>query len=227
MLTVIPDLLDAGDVARLRALIEPAEWIDGNATSGTQSALAKRNEQLPEDSRAAQEAGAVVLDALARSPLFVAAALPLKVFPPLFNRYAGGQAFDSHVDTAVRIRRGSDFRLRADLSATIFLEDPAAYDGGELVIEDSFGAQSIKLPAGHAVVYPASSLHRVAPVTRGVRLASFLWLQSMVRDDGARAILWELDQGVQAVSAALGQSDPAAVRLTGVYHNLLRRWAEL
>ncbi|WP_174279247.1 Fe2+-dependent dioxygenase [Sphingomonas bacterium] len=227
MLTVIPDLLAPAEVARLRALLAEGEWVDGNATSGTQSALAKRNEQLAEGSGAAREAGALVLDALGRSPVFVAAALPLKVFPPLFNRYAGGQAFGAHVDTAVRIQRGSDFRIRADLSATIFLEEPAAYDGGELIVEGSFGEQSVKLPAGHAVVYPSSSLHRVAPVTRGRRLASFLWLQSMVRDDGARAMLWELDQGVQAVSAAMGPGDAAAVRLTGVYHNLLRRWADL
>ncbi|WP_375392880.1 Fe2+-dependent dioxygenase [uncultured Sphingomonas sp.] len=227
MLTIVPDLLSAAEVARVRELIEPGDWVDGNATSGVQSALAKRNAQLPEDSAAAREAGTLVLDALGRSALFVAAALPLKVFPPLFNRYAGGQAFGTHVDTAVRIRRGSDFRLRADLSATIFLEDPGAYDGGELIVEGAFGEQQVKLPAGQAVVYPSSSLHRVAPVTRGVRLASFLWLQSMVRDDGARAILWELDRGVQAAGAALGQGDAAVVRLTGVYHNLLRRWAEM
>ncbi|WP_375397800.1 Fe2+-dependent dioxygenase [uncultured Sphingomonas sp.] len=227
MLTIIPDLLRADEVARVRALIEPAEWVDGNATSGAQSALAKRNVQLPEDSTAAREAGALVLDALGRSALFVAAALPLKVFPPLFNRYEGGQAFGTHVDTAVRIRRGSDFRLRADLSATVFLSDPDSYDGGELVIEDAFGERSVKLPAGHAVVYPASSLHRVAAVTRGARLGSFLWLQSMVRDDGARRILWELDQGVQGAAQALGQGDAAVVRLTGVYHNLLRRWADV
>lgn len=227
MLTIVPDLLSAAEVARVRELIEPGDWVDGNATSGVQSALAKHNAQLPEDSAAAREAGTLVLDALGRSALFVAAALPLKVFPPLFNRYAGGQAFGTHVDTAVRIRRGSDFRLRADLSATIFLEDPGAYDGGELIVEGAFGEQQVKLPAGQAVVYPSSSLHRVAPVTRGVRLASFLWLQSMVRDDGARAILWELDRGVQAAGAALGQGDAAVVRLTGVYHNLLRRWAEM
>ena len=166
----------------------------------------------------------MVLDALGRSPLFVAAALPLKVFPPLFNRYAGGQAFGRHVDTAIRIKRGSDFRIRSDLSATLFLSDD--YDGGELEIEGQFGEQQVKLPAGDLVVYPASSLHRVEPVTRGARLASFLWIQSMVRDDGARAILFELDQGVQQVAAALGQGDAAAVRLTGGYHNLLRRWAE-
>jgi PKHD-type hydroxylase len=227
MLTVVPDVLAPEQVAELRALIDAAEWIDGNATSGAQSALAKRNEQLPEDSEAAMRAGAMVLDALSASPLFVAAALPLKVFPPLFNRYAGGQAFDAHVDNAIRIRRGSDYRIRSDLSATLFLADPDSYDGGELLIEGQFGEQSIKLPAGHMVVYPASSLHRVAPVTRGVRVASFFWIQSMIRDDGARRILFDLDRSVQAVAADKGQGDPAVVRLTGVYHNLLRRWAEL
>ncbi|MCK8457881.1 Fe2+-dependent dioxygenase [Sphingomonas faeni] len=227
MLIAIPDVLDPAEVRRVRALIDAAEWIDGNATSGPQSALAKRNEQLPEDSAAAREAGSIILDGLGRSALFVAAALPLKVFPPLFNRYAGGQDFGLHVDTAIRIKRGSDFRIRSDLSATLFLADPETYDGGELVIEDQFGPQSVKLPAGHMVVYPASSLHRVAPVTRGVRVASFFWLQSMVRDDGARRILFDLDQSVQAVAAAQGQSDPATVRLTGVYHNLLRRWADV
>ncbi|KQS49665.1 MULTISPECIES: Fe2+-dependent dioxygenase [unclassified Sphingomonas] len=227
MLIAVPDVLDPAEVARVRSVIDAAEWIDGNATSGQQSALAKRNEQLPEDSGEAREAGGIILDALGRSALFVAAALPLKVFPPLFNRYAGGQDFGLHVDTAIRIKRGSDFRIRSDLSATLFLADPETYDGGELVIEDQFGPQSVKLPAGHMVVYPASSLHRVAPVTRGVRVASFFWLQSMVRDDGARRILFDLDQGVQAVAAAQGQGDPATVRLTGVYHNLLRRWADV
>ena len=227
MLIAIPDILDADGVARVRALIDAGEWVDGNVTSGPQAALAKRNEQLTEGSAAAREAGGLVLDALGRSAPFVAAALPLKVFPPLFNRYAGGQDFGLHVDNAVRVQRGSDFRIRSDLSATLFLEDPAAYDGGELVVEDVFGPQSVKLPAGHLVVYPASSLHRVMPVTRGRRVASFFWLQSMVRDDGARRILWELDQGVQGAASALGQGDPAVVRLTGVYHNLLRRWAEV
>lgn len=227
MLIAIPGVLTPGELARVRAIVNGAEWIDGNATSGAQSALAKRNEQLPEDSAAAREAGSVVLDALARSALFVAAALPLKVFPPLFNRYAGGQAFGTHVDNGVRIKRGSDFRIRSDLSATLFLEEPGAYDGGELAVEDLFGEQRVKLPAGHMALYPASSLHRVEPVTRGARVASFFWIQSMVRDDGARRILFELDQGVQAVAAGKGQGDPAVVKLTGVYHNLLRRWAEM
>jgi len=227
MLIAIPDVLDAKGVAKLRAMIDAAEWIDGNATSGHQSALAKKNAQLPEDSAAAREAGTMVLDALSGTALFVAAALPLKVYPPLFNRYAGGDTFGAHVDSAIRIRRGSDFRVRSDLSATLFLSDPESYDGGELVIEDQFGEQRVKLPAGHMVLYPASSVHRVEPVTRGARVASFFWIQSMIRDDGARRILFELDQAVQDVAARLGQGDPAVVRLTGTYHNLLRKWADV
>ena len=226
MMIAIPDLLDATALARLRALIEAAEWVDGNVTSGHQSALAKRNAQLPEESPAAREAGAIILDALGRSPLFVAAALPHKVYPPLFNRYGVGDGFATHVDNAVRIQRGSDFRIRSDLSATLFLADPESYDGGELVIEDQFGVQAVKLPAGHMILYPASSLHRVEPITRGERVASFFWIQSMVRDDGARRTLFDLDSAIQTVAADRGQADPAVIRLTGVYHNLLRRWAD-
>lgn len=226
MLIAIPDLLDPATLADLRATIDAAEWIDGNATSGHQSALAKQNEQLPEDSAAARAAGKVILDALGRSPLFFAAALPLKVFPPLFNRYGVGQTFGVHVDSAIRIQRGTDFRIRSDLSMTVFLEEPAAYDGGELVIEDQFGVQRVKLPAGHAVLYPSSSLHKVEPVTRGRRVASFFWLQSMIRDDGARRILFDLDQSVQRLTGQLGGTDRSVIELTGVYHNLLRRWAD-
>ena len=226
MLIAIPDVLDVAGVARVRGLIDAGAWVDGNVTSGPQSALAKRNEQLPEDSAAAREAGGLVLDALGASPLFVAAALPLKVFPPLFNRYAGGQAFGLHIDNAIRMKRGTDFRIRSDLSATLFLDDPASYDGGELIIEDQFGPQTVKLPAGNMILYPASSLHRVTPVTRGVRTASFFWIQSMVRDDAARRTLFELDQAVQEVAASHGQGDATVVKLTGVYHNLLRRWAD-
>ena len=226
MLIVLPDILDPAGVAQVRHVVDGGPWADGNATSGPQAALAKRNAQLPEDSGAAVEAGRMVLDALGRSPLFVAAALPLKVYPPLFNRYAGGQAFDVHVDNAVRLKRGSDFRMRADLSLTLFLEDPDAYDGGELVVEDLYGEQRVKLSAGSAVLYPASSLHRVEPVTRGTRVASFLWIQSMVRDDGERRILFDLDRAVQRVGADKGQGDRSVVELTGVYHNLLRRWAD-
>jgi PKHD-type hydroxylase len=226
MLLPIPDVLDATQVSRLRALLDGAEWIDGNATSGPQSALAKRNRQLREDSPAAREAGGVVLDALGRSPSFVAAALPLKVFPPLFNAYAGGEAFGAHVDNAIRMQRGSDFRIRSDLSATLFLSEPGDYDGGELVIEDAGGERRVKLAAGAMILYPASSVHRVEPVTRGERLASFFWIQSMVRDDGARALLFDLDRAVQRVAGELGNDSRAVIELTGVYHNLLRRWAD-
>ena len=226
MLIAIPGLLDASGVARVRAIIDGGEWVDGNVTSGPQAALAKKNEQLVEASAAAREAGAIVLDALGKSPLFIAAALPLKIFPPLFNRYAGGQEFGIHVDNAVRIQRGSEFRLRSDLSMTVFLEDPAEYDGGELLIEGQFGAQSVKLPAGDAILYPSSSLHKVTPLTRGCRVASFFWLQSMVRDETARRTLFELDSAVQRLAGQLGQDDRSVVELTGVYHNLLRRWAD-
>lgn len=226
MMLAIPDLLDKEGVARVRSIIDAGAWADGNATSGHQSALAKRNEQLPEDSVAAREAGRLVLDALGRSALFIAAALPLKIFPPLFNRYQGGEAFGTHIDNAVRIHRGSEFRVRTDLSATLFLEDPDAYEGGELVVEDNLGANAVKLPAGHLLLYPASSLHRVEPVTRGARVASFFWVQSMVRDDGERTILFDLDRSIQAVAADRGQDDAEVIRLTGVYHNLLRRWAD-
>jgi PKHD-type hydroxylase len=226
MLLAIPNVLSVDQVAEIRGLIDGGRWIDGNATSGPQAALAKRNEQLAEDDVAGIEAGRIILDALGRAPLFVAAALPLKVFPPLFNRYAGGQDFGVHVDNAVRLKRGSDFRIRSDLSMTLFLKPPEAYHGGELVIEDLFGEQRVKLGAGDAVLYPASSLHRVEPVTRGTRVAAFFWLQSMVRDDGERRILFDLDRAIQRVVAEKGNGDRAVIELTGVYHNLLRRWAD-
>ena len=226
MMLPIPDVLDKEGVARVRALIDAGAWADGNATSGPQSALAKKNEQLPEDSAAAKEAGRLVLEALGRSALFIAAALPLKIFPPLFNRYQGGEAFGTHIDNAIRIHRGSEFRVRTDLSATLFLEEPDAYEGGELVVEDNVGASAVKLPAGHLLLYPASSLHRVEPVTKGARVASFFWIQSMVRDDGQRTILFDLDLSIQALATERGLDDAEVIRLTGVYHNLLRRWAD-
>jgi PKHD-type hydroxylase len=226
MMLAIPDLLDKDGVARVRAIIDAGDWQDGNVTSGHQSALAKNNEQLPEDCAAAQEAGKLVLDALGQSPLFIAAALPLKIFPPLFNRYQGGEAFGTHIDNAVRIHRASAFRVRSDLSATLFLEEPDAYEGGELMVEGNLGAGAVKLPAGHLLLYPASSLHRVEPVTKGARVASFFWVQSMVRDDGARTLLLDLDQAIQALAADRGHADKEVIRLTGVYHNLLRRWAD-
>ena len=226
MMLPIPDVLDKAGVARVRAIADAGAWEDGNATSGHQSALAKRNQQLPEDSEAAKQAGRLVLDALGRSPLFIAAALPLKIFPPLFNRYQGGEAFGTHIDNAIRIHRASEFRVRSDLSATLFLEEPDAYEGGELVVEDNLGAHAVKLPAGHLLLDPASSLHRVEPVTKGARVASFFWIQSMVRDDAARAILFDLDRSIQTIAADRGQGDREVIRLTGIYHNLLRRWAD-
>jgi PKHD-type hydroxylase len=226
MLIAIPDLLDATTVAAVRSLIDAAEWADGNVTSGHQSALAKRNMQLPEEAIEAREAGQIILDALGKSPLFIAAALPLKIFPPLFNSYAGGQAFGVHVDNAVRIQAGTGFRVRSDLSVTVFLEEPESYDGGELTVETNFGVQQVKLPGGHAVLYPSSSLHRVEPVTSGRRVASFFWLQSMVRDDAARQMLFDLDSSIQAIAADLGHDNSQVIRLTGLYHNLLRRWAD-
>lgn len=224
MLIAVPDLLSDTDLAEIRRIIDAADWIDGNATSGPQAALAKRNEQLPEESDAARQAGRLILDALGRSPLFFAAALPLKIFPPLFNRYGEGQEFDTHVDNAIRVKR--DFRLRSDLSITVFLESPEAYDGGELLVEDHYGLQRVKLPAGHAVLYPSSSLHKVTQVTRGRRVASFFWLQSMVRDTESRRLLFDLDRAVQRLSGNLGGKDRSVIELTGVYHNLLRRWAD-
>ena len=227
MLVRVPALLNTDDVARVRGLIDAADWTDGNATSGHQSALAKVNRQLPERSAAAREAGSLILDRLGQSPLFVSAALPFKVYPPLFNRYEGGEAFGVHVDNAVRAQGGSYFRIRSDLSATVFLSDPDTYDGGELVIQDTYGEQRVKLGAGDMVLYPASSLHEVTPVTQGVRVASFFWVQSMVRDDGDRRLLFELDGTVQALTARHGGRDPEVIRLTGLYHNLLRQWGEL
>lgn len=226
MLLQIPQVLTAEQVAQCRQALDGADWADGRITAGYQSAQAKHNEQLPEDAPIARELGDVVLKALQGNPLFLSAALPLKVFPPLFNRYAGGQSFGSHVDNAIRQVRGTPHRVRTDLSATLFLSDPSEYDGGELVVEDTYGTHSVKLPAGDLVLYPASSLHLVKPVTRGARVASFFWIQSMVRDDGERTLLYDLDRAVQQVHRDLPDS-PASVQLTGVYHNLLRRWADV
>lgn len=227
MLIQIPDVLSKDEVAHFHRAMAQAQWVDGNVTSGAQSAMAKTNQQLPEDSAAARELSQQVLAALGRSPLFVAAALPSMVYPPLFNRYRVGETFGTHIDNAIRARAGTDFRIRTDLSATLFLSEPDSYDGGELTIEGPFGEQTVKLPAGHMILYSASSLHRVTPVTRGERVASFFWIQSMVRDDAARRSLFELDVSIQRLSARLGLADPDVVALTGVYHNLLRRWAQV
>lgn len=226
MLVCIPDVLTAAQVTAFRARLDSAPWVDGRVTAGAQSATAKRNMQIPEDAPEARETGDAILDALAGNALFLSAALPLKIFPPLFNRYAGGDAFGVHVDNAIRAVPGRPVRVRTDLSATLFLSAPEDYDGGELIVEAAFGTQEVKLAAGSMVLYPSTSLHRVAPVTRGARVASFFWLQSMVRDDGARALLFDLDQSIQALAATHGQGAPEIVRLTGVYHNLMRRWAD-
>ena len=226
MLICIPGVLSKPQVADCRAVIDKATWIDGNATSGQQSAMAKRNMQLPEDAPEARRMGDMILDALASNPLFIAAALPRKTFPPLFNSYGVGQKFDTHVDNAIRQVRGTPHRVRTDLAATLFLTEPEDYDGGELTIELAFGAQEVKLPAGDMVLYPASSLHSVQPVTRGTRVSSFFWIESMVRDEGERSLLFDLDNAIQDVARAQGLDHPAAVKLTSVYHNLLRRWAD-
>ena len=226
MLQQIPGLLDATQVAQFRARLEAAAWDDGKITAGHQASRVKHNRQLTEEHPLAKELGAVVLQRLAQSPLFTSAALPLKVFPPLFNRYEGGGHFGAHVDTAVRYVNQAPFRVRTDLSATLFLSAPDEYDGGELRIEDTYGVHRAKLPAGDLLLYPASSLHEVTPVTRGVRLAAFFWVQSMVRDDGQRTLLFEMDKAIQQLTIDMPQH-AALVSLTGTYHNLLRRWAEL
>jgi PKHD-type hydroxylase len=226
MLIQIPDVLTAEQVAQARQLLDRADWVDGRVTAGPQSARTKDNLQLPEDSPAARELGQMVLGALQRNPLFITAALPLQVFPPLFNRYQGGQSFGTHVDNAIRQIPGTPHRIRTDLSATLFFTGPEDYDGGELVVEDTYGVQSIKLPPGHLVLYPSTSLHHVRPVTRGARICSFFWIQSMIRDDAARTLLFDLDASIQRISRDL-PDHPSAVQLTGIYHNLVRRWAEL
>jgi PKHD-type hydroxylase len=226
MLVCLPGVLTKDQVAECRKVAECAEWIDGNATAGQQSALVKHNMQLREDSPEAKRLGNIVLDALAGNQLFISAALPLKIFPPLFNRYQGGESFGTHVDSAIRAVRGTTYRVRTDLSATLFLSEPEDYDGGELTVEGAFGAQEVKLPAGDMVLYPASSLHHVKPVSRGARLASFFWLQSMVRDDGERTLLFDLDNAIQDLARDQGLDHPVTIRLTGIYHNLLRRWAD-
>jgi PKHD-type hydroxylase len=226
MLVRIPSVLAAEQVAHFRKRMDAARWVDGNVTSGHLSAQVKYNEQLPEESLEARELGELVLQALARSALFFSAALPKQVFPPLFNRYGPGMNFGSHVDSAIRNHPVQPVRIRTDLSATLFLAAPDEYDGGELLIEDTFGTQSVKLSAGDMVLYPATSLHKVAPITRGQRVASFFWIQSMVRDDTRRALLFDLDMAIIRLTHEAPKSE-ALVSLTGAYHNLLRMWAEV
>ncbi|MCC4632531.1 Fe2+-dependent dioxygenase [Xanthomonas dyei] len=228
MLLPIPDVLTPVQLSELRARLDAADWADGRITAGHQSAQAKDNVQLPEDSAAAREASALVLEALSRSSTFFSAVLPRRIYPPLFNRYSGGQSFGYHVDNAVRYdrSRGGAEAVRTDVSGTLFLSDPDSYDGGELVIEDTFGTQSVKLPAGHLVIYPGTSLHKVMPVTRGTRVASFFWIQSMLRDDAQRRLLFELDVSIRRLTQDT-PGHPSLIQLTGVYHNLLRQWADV
>src|ERR1700722_15946755 len=226
MLITIPNVLSVEQVTEARKMLAAADWVDGRVTAGYQAQEVKRNMQIPEGSPVAVALGEMVLQGLARSPLFISAALPLRVFPPMFNSYSGGQTFGTHVDTAIRQVASTGQRIRTDLSATLFLTAPEEYDGGELVVEDSYGTHSVKLPVGHMVLYPATSLHRVTAVTRGARGSSFFWIQSMIRSDGDRTLLYDLDTAIQRLAKEV-PGNAAGVQLTGVYHNLLRRWAEM
>ncbi|MBP5857322.1 Fe2+-dependent dioxygenase [Marivibrio halodurans] len=224
MMVRIPRVLTPDQLAQVRAALDAADWVDGRVTAGHHSARVKDNQQIPEEHPAARRVGELIVAALNRNPLFISAALPQRIFPPLFNRYAGGQAFGNHVDNAIR-QNPHVGRIRTDLSATLFLSEPEDYDGGDLVVEDTYGTHGVKLPAGDMILYPASSLHHVTPVTRGARTASFFWMQSLVRDVGQRSLLFEMDQAIQS----LGRDFPdheSLPRLTATYHNLLRRWAE-
>jgi PKHD-type hydroxylase len=226
MLLAIPNVLSPEQLAEGRKIIEAAEWIDGRATAGHQGARVKDNLQLPVAHPAGRQVGAMILEALNRNPLFMSAALPLHILPPMFNRYSGGQNFGTHVDGSIRTLPDTGQRIRTDLSCTLFFAGPEEYDGGELIVEDTYGSKSVKLPAGHMILYPSTSLHRVTPVTRGTRLCSFFWLQSMIRDGGHRSLLFEMDVAIQRLGAE-NPTHPSVVQLTGVYHNLLRQWAEM
>ena len=226
MLLAIPNVLSPEQVAEARKLLESADWVDGKVSAGHQGARVKDNMQLPVESPVARQVGQMIAKALSANPLFVSAALPLHILPPMFNRYSGGQTFGNHVDGSVRVVPGTNHRLRTDLSCTLFFAGPEEYDGGELIIEDTYGSKSVKLPAGHMILYPSTSLHQVTPVTRGTRLCSFFWLQSMIRDNGQRSLLFDMDVAIQRLGAE-HPTHPSVVQLTGVYHNLLRQWAEM
>ncbi len=225
MLLHIPEVLNRGELSRIRQALDAADWTDGRETVGAQGAQVKRNQQLPDASSVRAELGKVVLAALERSPLFFAAALPLKILPPRFNRYAGGGEYGFHIDGAV-MRLAGGAQLRSDVSCTLFINEPDEYDGGELVVSDTYGEHEVKLPAGDLILYPSSSLHKVTPVTRGARLASFFWAQSMIRSDARRQLLFEMDASIETLRR--GNADAGAVlQLTGTYHNLLRLWSEV
>jgi PKHD-type hydroxylase len=231
MLIVIPQVFSKATVREIRTALDSAEWIDGKVTAGHQSAMAKFNSQISETDPVAKQVGELILQALGSNPLFRSATLPLQVFPPLFNRYASGQTFGTHVDNAIRSHGPTGGRIRTDISCTLFFSEPDEYDGGELVVEDTYGSKSVKLPAGDMVVYPSTSLHHVTAVTRGARVSSFFWLQSMIRQDVQRTLLFDLDTAIQRLAGSHHAEDEDAqsssVQLTGVYHNLLRQWAEL
>lgn len=227
MLVEVANVLTAEEAGRAHAALAAAPWTDGRITAGHQSAAVKQNLQIEEGTRLHQELGDLVLAGLGRSALFISAVLPFRVFPPLFNRYDPGMNFGAHVDNAIRQIRGTPHRIRTDVSCTLFLTPPEEYEGGELVVQDTYGEQRVKLPAGHAVVYPATSLHRVEPVTRGSRISAFFWIQSMIRDDTQRRLLFDLDMAINGVMAELPPDHGAPIALTGVYHNLLRQWAEV
>jgi PKHD-type hydroxylase len=224
MMLHIPEVLTPAQVAEMRQKLDATDWVDGRATVGAQGAQVKRNRQLPETSPVGLELGNIILKALVNNPLFFAAALPMRYMPPLFNRYEGGEHYGFHIDGSVRSIPGSNVSLRTDLSCTLFLCEPEDYDGGELIVADTYGEHEVKLPAGDMILYPSSSLHKVEPVTRGARVCSFFWLQSMVADDGRRAMLFELDQHIQKLRARIGDTEEI-LGLTGHYHNLLRQWA--
>ena len=226
MMLHVPDVLSAEQVREIRASLDATDWVDGRETVGDQGALVKRNRQLPEQSPVGRELGKTILGVLARNSLFFSAALPLRFVPPLFNLYEGGEHYGLHVDGSVRSVPGTGEQLRTDLSCTLFLCDPEDYEGGELEVVDTYGTHEVKLPAGDLILYPSSSLHRVHPVTRGTRVCSFFWLQSMVRDDRQRAMLFDLDQVIQKLRGRLGECEES-IALTGQYHNLLRMWSEV
>ncbi|MDI4655455.1 Fe2+-dependent dioxygenase [Xanthobacter autotrophicus] len=227
MLVEIPNLLTEAEVVHCRRVLESSPWVDGRVTAGQQAAKSKFNLQIPVESPQALELGDIILRALGRNPVFNSAAMPLHVLPPMFNRYDVGMKFGAHVDGAIRAIPGAGRRLRTDVSTTLFLSDPADYDGGELVIEDTYGTQEVKLPAGHAVVYPSSSLHRVNEITRGSRWGAFFWSQSMIKESERRGLLYDLDLAIIAIRTKLPDDDPAVLALTNVYHNLLRQWADM
>lgn len=227
MLITIDALLTSTELAEMRLVLDQAEWVDGRATAGPQSAEIKRNAQIPLNSPVLPDLQNRMLRALTSNPTWLSATLPAQILPPMFNRYEGGQTFGVHVDNAIRVIPGEGRQIRTDVSCTVFLSDPEDYDGGELIVEGHYGAQSVKLAAGSAVIYPSTSLHQVTPVTRGARVGSFFWVQSMLRDAAKREMLFDLDQSIQSLGGELGANAPDVVRLTGIYHNLIRQWAEV